>query len=36
MRRIVEVRVMKAKPKLTALLKELHDPRLLDDQYTLR
>ena len=30
MRRIVEIRAIKAKPKLTDLLKELKDPRLKD------
>ena len=29
-RRVVEIRVMKAKPKLSALLNELKDPRLKD------
>ena len=32
MRRIVEIRVMKAKPKLSVLLNELKDPRLLDEK----
>lgn len=34
MRRIVEIRQMKAKPKLPALLLELRDPRLKDDKFT--
>jgi hypothetical protein len=34
MRRIVEIRQMKAKPKLSALLTELRDPRLKDDKFT--
>jgi len=32
MRRIVEIRVMKTKPKLSVLLNELKDPRLLDEK----
>jgi len=34
MRRIVEIRQMKAKPKLTTLLQELKDPRLKDTMLT--
>ena len=34
MRRIVEIRQMKAKPKLPALLLELRDPRLKNDKFT--